>query len=337
MVVLDFGFNFTGIGENRKNISMSENELYDVIVIGGGPAAITALIYLARKGVKCGYIASRVGGALLETKRIENYPGIKETEGPELTQKMREHISQFEIPSAEGDSVVNIKLEDGIKVVECYSMSNYKAKTILIASGSRWKELEIPGESQFKTRGVAYCSSCDAPFFRGKNVVVVGGGNSGVEAALELAVIAKSVVIFEYRDEFTADKILIDKAVNNKRITLKPSSEILEIKGNEKLEKIVVKNRKTDEIDEFVTDGVFVEIGLMPNSDFAKDTVELNGKKEIVVDSRCRTSAEGIFAAGDVTNVPFKQIVIAAGEGAKAAMAIYEYLVHNCWENCEFE
>lgn len=334
---MDFSFNFTGTSDNRKNISMSEVEIYDTIVIGGGPAAITALLYLARKGVKCGYIASRVGGALLDTKGIENYPGIKETEGAELTQKMRDQIAQFEIPSAEGDSVVNIKIEEGLKVIECYSMSNYRAKTIIIASGSRWKELGIPGENQFKTRGVAYCSSCDAPFFKGKNVVVAGGGNSGLEAALELAVIAKSVTIFEYREEFSADKILIDKALKNKKIVLRSFSEIIEIMGNEKLEKIAVKNRKTQEIEELFTDGVFVEIGLLPNSDFAKNIVEINSKKEIVIDSRCRTNYEGIFAAGDVTNVPFKQIVIAAGEGAKAAMAAYEYLVHNCWENCDFE
>ena len=175
------------------------------------------------------------------------------------------------------------------------------------------------------------------PFFKGKNVAVAGGGNSGLEAALELAVIAKSVTIFEYREEFSADKILIDKALKNKKIVLRSFYEIIEIMGNEKLEKIAVKNRKTQEIEEFFTDGLFVEIGLLPNSDFAKNIVEINNKKEIVIDSRCRTSFEGIFAAGDVTNVPFKQIVIAAGEGAKAAMSAYEYLVHNCWENCNFE
>ena len=331
---MDFSFNFTGVIDEKKWGIISENEIYDTIVIGGGPAAVTALLYLARKGVKCAFIAGKFGGELLETKEIENYPGIKSCEGAELTSKLREHLIQFELPFAEGDSVVNIKLEDDYKIIECYSMSNYKAKTVVIASGSRWKELGIKGENEFKTKGVAYCANCDAPLFKGKSVVVVGGGNSGIEAALELAVNSLDVSVLEFEDEFKADKILIDKAKKNKKITLRAASEIQEIKGLERVESVIVKNRFLDKIDEYKCQGVFVEIGVKPNSDFVKNLVEINKNGEIVVDNKCRTNIEGVFAAGDVTDVPYKQIVIAAGEGAKAALSVYEYLIHNCWNNC---
>lgn len=322
---LSFDFNFSDT-LFIKGGKEEEERVYDSIIIGGGPAAITAALYLARKGCSLLILAEKAGGQLVETSSVENYPAVDFISGKDLADKFKEIIQKFEIGFIEGKRVESISNSNGIKVITVDSEEKYRAKTVIIATGSRWKELNIPGEKEFKTKGVAYCTTCDAPFFKGKKVIVAGGGNSGVEAAIDLVKIAEKITLIEYAKELKADSVLIDNLLKNDNVEIIKYHEILEIKGNIKVEKIAIEDRKNNEIYEIECDGIFVEIGIQPNSEFAEETVKLNDRKEIIIDSKCRTSEDGIFAAGDVTDVPYKQIVIAAGEGAKAALAAYEYI-----------
>jgi NADH-dependent peroxiredoxin subunit F len=319
----DFNFSDTLFIKGRKE---EEDIVYDTIIIGGGPAAMTSALYLARKGCSVLVLTEKAGGQLVETSSVENYPAVDLISGNGLAEKFNEIIKKFEIRFIEGKRVESIVDADGIKVITVNSEEKYTAKTVIIATGSRWKELNIPGEKEFKTKGVAYCTTCDAPFFKGKRVVVAGGGNSGVEAAIDLVKIAEKITLIEYAKELKADSILINSLLKNDNVEIIKYHEILEIKGNIKVEKITVKERESEEIYEIECDGIFVEIGVQPNTGFVEEIIKLNDRKEIVIDSKCRTSQVGIFAAGDVTDVPYKQIVIAAGEGAKAALSAYEYI-----------
>lgn len=323
---MDSKFSITEIPDNKLK-ELNENELYDVIIIGGGPAGLTSAVYCIRKGIKTALITYNVGGQVIETASIENYMGYRLIEGFELVQKFREQIKQFEVGFSEGYNVTKINLEGNIKNVCLENGKIFKAKSLIIASGKSSKKLGAPGENIYVGKGVHYCAVCDAPFYKRKNVIVVGGGNSGLEAAIDLAKLADHVTVIQNEEKLTADKILIQKIKEFKNTDYIFSSFIKEIKGDSKVRSCEIINIKTKNVKTIETDGIFVEIGLIPNTDFVKGLLELNEYNEIRIDSMCRTNIEGIFAAGDVTSVLFKQIIIAAGEGSKAALSCYVYLL----------
>lgn len=323
---MDFNLNVGVFSSEQRTVPMDESVLYDAIIIGGGPAAMTAAVYCMRKGVLTGFITKEIGGQVGETSGIENYLGYKYIEGNELVNKFSEHVKQFEIGFKEGAAVQ--KIFDGKeKTVLLESGEKYRSKALILATGNRWRKLGVPGEDRLVGKGVAYCAICDAPFFAGKKVAVVGGGNSGVEAAIDLAKVATEVTVVQFLEKLTADKILIDKLSENSNVSVLYEHEVKEIQGDERVRAAIVINRKTNQEKQLDVEGVFVQIGLSPNSDMVKGVVSLNERGEIIVDCACRTSAEGIFAAGDVTSVPYKQIIIAAGEGAKAALSACDYIL----------
>ncbi len=312
----------------NKTTKLDESTLYDVIIIGAGPAALTAAVYLMRKSLKTAIMSTDIGGQVLKTAGIENYMGYMHIEGMSLVDKFDDQVSQFEIATSIGNDVV--KIENGTeKKVYLSDGSCYSTRTILVSSGQSSRKLNIPGESKFIGRGVAYCATCDAPLFRDRTVIVVGGGNSGVEAAIDLANIAKHVTLLQNFDTLTADKILIDKLLKFQNVKVLYNHSLLEIKGSEYVESSLVKDSSSNETYELPTDGVFIEIGYVPNTEFLGNLLDLNSNHEIIIDCKCLTSVPGIFAAGDVTSVPYKQIIIAAGEGAKAALSIVDYLHKN--------
>lgn len=323
---MDFNLSSVSFKSEKKFVPVDVSRVYDVIIIGGGPAALTAAVYCMRKGVSTAIVIKSIGGQVAETASVENYMGYKYINGAELVEKFREQVQQFSIAYDEGRNVARIEggtvkrvwMDDGRKLA---------ARAIIVASGKSWRKLGIPGEKEFTGKGVAYCTICDAPLFAGKRVVVAGGGNSGVESALDLAAVAAKVTIVQMLDRLTADKILMEKLAGYKNVDYIYNSVVTGIQGNESLQSIKIKNLKDGSITDYKTDGLFVEIGLDPNSDFAKDAVEVNSYGEIKIDAMCRTSEEGIFAAGDVTSVRYKQIIIAAGEGAKAALSACEYIM----------
>jgi NADH-dependent peroxiredoxin subunit F len=325
---MDFNLSLGSLASEHKAVSLDRTRLYDVLILGGGPAALTAAVYCMRKGVSTGLITMDFGGQVAETSAVENYMGYKYIEGIQLTERFKEQVNQFEISIAQGNRVSGIKpgrnwtvtLDDG---------SACSGRTIIITTGKSWRKLNVPGEKELTGRGVAYCATCDAPLFAGKRVVVVGGGNSGVESAIDLAKIAESVTLVQFLPALTADRVLVDALASFKNVDILFEHEIAEIRGSSSVESVSVRARAGGAVRKLDVEGIFIEIGLVPNSDFTKGLLDLNEAGEIVVDSACRTSASGIFAAGDVTSVPFKQIIIAAGEGAKAALAACEYLLKN--------
>jgi len=301
--------------------------MHDLIIIGGGPAGLTAAVYAARKKLDLVVLTKEFGGQPMWTMDIENYMGYQFISGPELMTKFEEqarrHIENIVYEEATGIA----RNQDGTFTVTTES-GKYNGKTVIIASGKRPRRLEVPGEIEFTGRGVSYCATCDGPLFANKLVAVVGGGNSALQAAIELSTVAKKVYLVA-RSQYSADPVVIDK--------LKQASNVEELQGyiskgiygNQFVEKIVIASKDNRETQELIVQGIFVEIGLKPNSDFAAGLVELNNRNEIIVDCRCRTGVPGLFAAGDVTDGIDKQIVIAAGDGAKAALVAYEYLLHN--------
>lgn len=299
--------------------------LYDVVVIGGGPAGVSSAIYTSRKGLKTALVASQIGGQLQETKGIENLISVPYTEGVKLSSELDTHLKEYPVKVLEHRLVESV--QDGkIKKIILNSGEEIEAKVIIVATGAKWRHLGVPGEKNYLGRGVAFCAHCDGPFYKGKDVVVVGGGNSGVEAAIDLSNIAKSVVLLEYNKELKADKFLVEKLgkIPNARIITEAKTQ--EIVGDgKKVNQILFQKHNT--VETLQTDGVFVQIGLIPNSEFLKGFLETNRFGEILVDNKCQTNKEGVFAAGDVTNVPFKQIVVSLGEGAKAGLTAFEYLV----------
>jgi len=301
---------------------------FDVVVIGGGPAGASAAIYSARKGLKTAVIAERLGGQLQETKGIENMISISYTEGVKLAAQLAEHVAQYSVKLFEHRRVREIT-GDKTKRIDLESGEFLETGTIIIATGAKWRQLGIPGEKEHIGQGVAFCAHCDGPFYKGKRVVVVGGGNSGVEAAIDLANIATDVTLLEFSDKLKADGVLVRKleALPNARVITGAKSTRVVGDGKKvtALEYEEVKTKKTHAIE---IDGVFVQIGLLPNSNFVKGLVELTPYGEIVVDAKGRTNIPGIYAAGDVTTIPFKQIVIAMGEGAKVALTAFEDRVH---------
>lgn len=297
---------------------------YDVVVIGGGPAGATAAIYSARKGFRTAVVAKTVGGQVKETMGIENLTSVTETTGPKLAADIRDHMSKYPIDIFENRTVDSVKFEEGRKYVNC-GAETFSAPAIIVATGAGWRKLNVPGEEEHIGRGVAFCTHCDGPFYAGKRVAVIGGGNSGIEAAIDLAGICPSVDVFEFMDSLKADGVLQEKAKALENISIHTSSQVVEIIGGaSKVDGIKVKDRISGEESIYPVEGVFVQIGLTPNSVAFKGLLDMTKTGEIQVDERCRTSVKGVYAAGDVTTVPYKQIVIAMGEGAKAALSAFE-------------
>lgn len=312
--------------EENKVVPVDEKSIYDLIIIGGGPAGMTAAVYSLRKGLKTAIVTYDIGGQMLETFSIENYMGFRFIEGNNLVNKFASQIKQFELALLQGVYVTGIRKEEKIFYINTNNSKTYKARAVIIAAGKSYRKLGVKGEAEFTGRGVSYCATCDVPLYRDKRVVVVGGGNSGVEAAIELAKISKFVTVLQRGNNLTADKMLIRQLeqFNNKEIRL--NAEVLEIIGDDRVKSIRFKENGQEKI--LDTDGVFVEIGLIPNTGFIKDFLRLNKYGEIPVDEFCRTEIEGCFGAGDISSVPEKQIIVAAGEGAKAALSAYRFLTN---------
>jgi alkyl hydroperoxide reductase subunit F len=297
---------------------------FDVLVIGGGPAGASAAIYSVRKGLSTALITEKIGGQVQETKGIENLISVTYTEGPQLAAQLNQHVASYPIRVFENRRVKKVHT-DKVKAIELESGEHLTADAIIVTTGAKWRELGVEGEKEYLGRGVAYCPHCDGPFYKGKKVAVIGGGNSGVEAAIDLAGIVREVVVFEYNDSLKADQILVDKLKSLPNTSIVTSAKTERLLGNgDKVHQIEYTDRSLDKMEKMDLDGVFVQIGLVPNSQFLKDTVAMSKFGEIIVDEKCRTSVPGIYAAGDVTTTPYKQIVIAMGEGAKAALAAFE-------------
>ncbi|MCY1410285.1 Alkyl hydroperoxide reductase subunit F [compost metagenome] len=315
----------------RDAEKLNAKEAFDVLVIGGGPAGASAAIYAARKGIRTGVAAERFGGQVLDTMAIENFISVQETEGPKLARALEEHVRQYEVDIMNlqrASKLIPAETEDGLHTVQFDNGGELQAKTVILATGARWREMNVPGEQEYRGRGVAYCPHCDGPLFKGKRVAVIGGGNSGVEAAIDLAGIVAHVTLLEFGEHLRADAVLQNKLRSLSNVTVITMAQTTEVKGDgQKVTGLIYKDRHHDEVHTIELEGIFVQIGLLPNSDWLKGTLELSRFGEIVVDARGQTSVPGVFAAGDVTTVPYKQIVIAVGEGAKASLSAFDHLI----------
>ncbi|MGY4823798.1 alkyl hydroperoxide reductase subunit F [Stutzerimonas chloritidismutans] len=316
----------------RDAEKLKAKDAFDVLVVGGGPAGAAAAIYAARKGIRTGVAAERFGGQVLDTMAIENFISVKETEGPKLARALEEHVREYEV------DIMNLQRasqlipagEDGLHRVQFENGGELKAKTLILATGARWREMNVPGEQEYRGRGVAYCPHCDGPLFKGKRVAVIGGGNSGVEAAIDLAGIVAHVTLLEFGEELRADAVLQRKLNSLPNVRVLKMAQTTEVKGDgQKVTGLVYKDRTNDEVHNVELEGIFVQIGLLPNSEWLKGTLELSRFGEIIVDAKGQTSIPGVFAAGDVTTVPYKQIVIAVGEGAKASLSAFDHLIRS--------
>ena len=314
----------------RDAEKLKAKDAFDVLVVGGGPAGAAAAIYAARKGIRTGVAAERFGGQVLDTMAIENFISVKETEGPKLARALEEHVREYDV------DIMNLQRAsqlipagaDGLHRVQFDNGGELKAKTLILATGARWREMNVPGEQEYRGRGVAYCPHCDGPLFKGKRVAVIGGGNSGVEAAIDLAGIVAHVTLLEFGEELRADAVLQRKLFSLPNVTVLKMAQTTEVKGDgQKVTGLVYKDRTSEEMHSVELEGIFVQIGLLPNSEWLKGTLELSRFGEIIVDAKGQTSIPGVFAAGDVTTVPYKQIVIAVGEGAKASLSAFDHLI----------
>ncbi|MGL5955780.1 MAG: NAD(P)/FAD-dependent oxidoreductase [Brevinema sp.] len=305
---------------------LSNTEVYDLLIIGGGPAAMNAALYASRKKLNLGLITEEVGGQITKSASIENWLGDLDIKSSVLANRFYSHIEKFAFPMKKNTRVVSTELEGVIKKVTCEDGAVYQTKTLIVATGKSPRTLGIPGEAEYVGRGVAYCTTCDGPIFVDKKVVIVGGGNSGIEATLDMLSYAKEVTIVQNLSQLTADPILVEKVLSNSRVNVIYNSECVRIEGGANVERLIVKDTQSNKESSIETDGVFVEIGLLPASAFISDKIK-NNIGEILINMDCSTDIPGVFAAGDVTTVPFKQVVIAAGEGAKAALAVSSYLM----------
>jgi alkyl hydroperoxide reductase subunit F len=312
----------------REAARLDAEAPYDVLVIGGGPAGASAAIYAARKGIRTGLVAERFGGQVLDTLGIENFISVRQTEGPQLAVSLEQHVKDYDIDIINlqraahlvpGEDLIGVELENG---------ATLKARSVVLATGARWREMNVPGERQYRNKGVAYCPHCDGPLFKGKNVAVVGGGNSGVEAAIDLAHIVRHVTVLEYDPVLRADAVLQKKLFSLPNVTVITQAATTEVTGDgAKVNGLVYTDRASGESRRIEIEGVFVQIGLLPNTEWLRGSVDLTARGEIRIDARGQTSLPGVFAAGDCTDVPFKQIVISMGAGASASLGAFEYLV----------
>ncbi|GFZ33412.1 alkyl hydroperoxide reductase subunit F [Clostridium zeae] len=316
------------LGTTQDPSEFSNKEPYDVLVIGGGPAGASAAIYAARKGIRTGIVAERFGGQVMDTVGIENFISVKYTEGPKLAASLEEHVKEYDVDIMNLQRVKGLTKKDLIEV-ELENGAVLKSKAVIISTGARWRNVNVPGENEFKTKGVAYCPHCDAPLFKGKHVAVIGGGNSGIEAAIDLAGVVNHVTVLEFLPELKADAVLQERLYSLKNITVIKNAQTKEITGTDKVNGITYIDRDTQEIKHVELQGVFVQIGLVPNTDWLGDTIERNRIGEIIVDNHGATNIPGIFAAGDCTNSAYKQIIISMGSGANAALGAFDYLIRN--------
>ena len=314
------------IGTGPKAEELSTKEPYDMLVIGGGPGGASAAIYAARKGIRTGIVSERFGGQILDTLTIENFISVKETQGPKLAQALENHVKDYNIDIMNLQRTKRLSKNDLIEV-ELENGAILKSKAVIIATGARWRNVNVPGEAEFKNKGVAYCPHCDGPLFAGKDVAVIGGGNSGVEAAIDLAGIVKHVTLLEYATELKADDVLQNRLRSLSNVTVITNAQTTEITGNEKVNGLTYVERASGDEKHIELAGVFVQIGLIPNTEWLDGTLERNQIGEIIVDKRGATNVPGVFAAGDCTNSPYKQIIISMGSGATAALAAFDYLI----------
>ena len=317
----------------RKAADLAGKAPFDLLVVGGGPAGAAAAIYSARKGIRTGVVAERFGGQVLDTMGIENFISVKETEGPKLVSALEQHVKAYDVdvmnlqratalvPADGPGGLVEVRLENGATLA---------ARSVVIATGARWREMNVPGEKEYRGKGVAYCPHCDGPLFKGKRVAVVGGGNSGVEAAIDLAGIVAHVTLLEFDGQLRADAVLQRKLTSLPNVTVITQAQTTEVTGSGgKVDGLVYTDRRDGSSHRVALEGIFVQIGLLPNTDWLRGTVALSARGEIEVDARGQTSVPGVFAAGDVTTVPYKQIIIAMGDGSKAALGAFDHLIRS--------
>jgi alkyl hydroperoxide reductase subunit F len=320
----------TGAGA-REAAKLDAKEPYDMLIVGGGPAGAAAAVYAARKGIRTGIAAENLGGQVNDTLGIENYISVLETDGPKLSAALQAHVKHYGvetmtqqravqlIPASEPAGLVQVRMENG---------GTLKARSVIISTGARWRNINVPGEQEYKNKGVAYCPHCDGPLFKGKRVAVIGGGNSGVEAAIDLAGIVAHVTLVEFAEQLKADAVLVAKLKSLPNVSIRLNTQTTEITGAAgKVNGLLLRDRASGQDETVALEGVFVQIGLVPNTEWLKGTLALSRFGEIEVDAKGHTNLSGVFAAGDCTTVPFKQIVIAAGDGAKAALAAFDHLM----------
>ena len=317
---------------SRDAAKLNAKDPFDVLIVGGGPAGAAAAVYAARKGIRVGVAAERFGGQVNDTMAIENYISVLETDGPKFAAALEAQVRHY------GVDIMNLQRAgqlipagaDGLVQVEMENGATLKAKTVILSTGARWRNVNVPGEAEYKNKGVAYCPHCDGPLFKGKRTAVIGGGNSGIEAAIDLAGIVEHVTVIEFAEQLKADAVLVNKLNSLPNVTVHTNAQTTEITGDgSKVNGIRFKDRATGTEHHVELAGVFVQIGLVPNTEWLKGTVELSKFGEIVVDAKGHTNVPGVFAAGDCTTVPYKQIVIAAGEGAKAALSAFDHLIRS--------
>lgn len=303
---------------------------YDVLIVGGGPAGAAAAIYAARKGIRTGVVAERFGGQVLDTMSIENFISVTETEGPKFAAALEQHVKTYDFDIMNLQRAEKLTQKDGINQIQLASGATLKAKAVILATGARWREINVPGEREYRNHGVAYCPHCDGPLFKGKRVAVIGGGNSGVEAAIDLAGIVSHVTLLEFGAELRADEVLQRKLRSLANVTVITQAQTTEVHGDgTKVNALSYKELVSGELKNVELEGIFVQIGLVPNTEWLKGSLTLSRHGEIEIDARGQTSLAGVFAAGDVTTVPYKQIVIAVGEGAKASLAAFDYIIRS--------
>jgi alkyl hydroperoxide reductase subunit F len=312
---------------------LNARDPFDVLIVGGGPAGAAAAVYAARKGIRTGVAAERFGGQVLDTMDIENFISVAKTDGPRFAAALEQHVGAYDVdlmnlqrakalvPGQKPGDLIEVQLDNG---------ATLRSRTVILSTGARWRNMNVPGEEQYRTKGVTYCPHCDGPLFKGKRVAVIGGGNSGVEAAIDLAGVVAHVTLLEFAPELRADAVLQRKLMSLANVKVITQAQTTEVTGDgSRVTGLVYKDRATDEVQRLDLEGVFVQIGLLPNTDWLKGTVELSRHGEIIVDAKGQTSLPGVFAAGDATTVPYKQIVIAAGDGAKAALSAFDYLIRS--------
>ncbi len=318
------GLSFS-LDDNSKGNEVNAETLYDTIIIGGGPAGLSAALYAKRKGMTTGIIAGQIGGQVLDTSSVENYLGFESLSGQDLMKNFEDHIKVYEIPTTTGSLVESIEDGASFKKIHTDNGKAYRAKSIIISTGSKPRMLGVPGEKEFLGKGVAYCAICDGPLFEGLDVIISGGGNSAVEAAIDLAKIASKVKIV-HRSQFRADQVLIDRLEQLDNVEIHLQTQIKEIHGERLLTHIIAFDKNEGKEVKIEANGLFVEIGYLPKSEVFESLVKMNDRKEIIVDRKGETSSKGIFAAGDVTDGPYKQIVISAADGASAALSANDYV-----------
>ncbi|HYN61162.1 MAG TPA: alkyl hydroperoxide reductase subunit F [Rubrivivax sp.] len=317
----------------RDAAKLGAKDAFDMLIVGGGPAGAAAAVYAARKGIRTGVVAERFGGQTLDTMGIENFISVQETQGPKFAAAMEAQVRSYGVDIMNSQRVTAIEpapKPGGEIMVTLSNGAALKSRSVVLATGARWRNINVPGEQEYRNKGVAYCPHCDGPLFKGKRVAVIGGGNSGVEAAIDLAGVVGHVTLIEFADQLKADAVLVNKLNSMPNVEIHTGAQTTEITGADgRVNGLVFKDRASGDAHHVALEGVFVQIGLVPNTEWLRGTVELSKYGEILIDEKCATSLPGVFAAGDVTTVPYKQIIIASGEGSKAALSAFDYLIRS--------